>query len=346
MPPIGKTQRLHVSMRMRLIAFTIFLLGVELFGGEGITKDRTPVKLVADSIRTLTMPPFSMRGVQCDDSGNLYFASGFHPRRGVVLKLSTTGSTVLYKVTDADIEDPLLEDFQVTAERKVWMLAASGKKNKPYVIQFNADDPASANTIRLKVPEGLKATSIRSFGILANDKIVVSGYVDASAPKRERNREYLAVFDDTGKLIRESFQEVSKDVWKHLFGMATAAREGGVTYLLQLDKILVVSPTGEVSRTIPLTPPAPGFRPVLIKVNRRRLAIEFVKPKGDDPLGGELDAVFAVLDATTGEVLRVYEPTSEVGPPLACFSDEGFTFVHFNFDRKPPYLSLVTTAVK
>jgi hypothetical protein len=41
----------------------------------------------------------------------------------------------------------------------------------------------------------------------------------------------------------------------------------------------------------------------------------------------KLVTLYSVLDASTGQQLRVYQPSQETGNGLVCFSGESFTFM-------------------
>lgn len=335
-------------MRM---ALTIVLVSLQLARAGDVPKDKTPVKLTADSVRTLTLPPFTIRGTpQCDARGNLYFGTGSHPRRGVVLRLSGAGSTTLYRMADLGIEDPFLVGFHVTGDGKVWTLTWAEQDEKAYVAQFRGEDSSDFKLIRLKLPDGVKATDLRTFGGLENGSILAAGALEANSRNKDRGGYFVGIFDSSGELVRRSLRKVESDLLKQAsvaHRLTVAETDGGETYVLQLNKVLVLSPGGAISRTIRLKPPAPGYNPVAMKANKRRLAVKFVKQISGDEFSGELVSLFALLDASTGEVLRVYEPTPEVGAgALACFSDEGFTFVRFDLNDKPSHLTLVTAAAK
>jgi hypothetical protein len=142
---------------------------------------------------------------------------------------------------------------------------------------------------------------------------------------------YMGEFDSSGKLLRLSLDKVSGEFLKSVenWGAKTEAAlgEDGRTYLLLADRVVVLSPGGDVERELQLTPPEPGYRPDLMYMHGGQLIVGFY-PLGEagKPIQG---ARFELLDASTGEIMRTFEPSPELGMNLVCFSDEGLTFLKF-----------------
>lgn len=306
--------------------------------------EQRPIALTANSSKVLPMPSFSAEsGPQCDSSGNLYFRTGFRARESVVLKLAASdGSATVYRPTDATIAGAYFVAFHVTAERKIALLV-SGRKKEPYVYEFNGNDPVNASHTTLDAPEGLNALTVQSFVVLPNDHMLLQGYFDEKAPKDKRGHGYTAEFAPSGKLLRISLDKVSDDVLKSVAdrGAKTAVAQGqdGLTYLLEADRVVVLSPAGNVEREMKLTAPEPGYGPDLLYMHGRQLVVGFSHSEGP---GKSVKTVYAMLDPSSGEVIRLYEPSPELGNNLVCFSDEGLTFMTV----ENRHVKLINAAVK
>jgi hypothetical protein len=89
------------------------------------------------------------------------------------------------------------------------------------------------------------------------------------------------------------------------------------------DKIVVLSPSGEVGREIKLAPPQPDYRPYLLYLAGQHLAVGYSKAEKSPH---KLQTVYALLDGSTGQPIRLYQPSPELGNSLVCFSSDGFIF--------------------
>ncbi len=289
-----------------------------------------PITLTPGSSKDLPIPSFfSETGPQCNANGNLYFRTGRTVRATVVLKIAAKdGSATVYQVTDQAAAKSYFVAFHVGSQQRIAILMG-GKHDEPSVYQFNEKDPLSVTNTAIEAPEGLNASNIQSFVVLPNDHILLQGYFGEGTPADKTGHSYLAEFASSGKLLRLSLNKASDDVLKSVAqrGAKTEAAQGqdGMTYLLAADRVIALSQAGSVDREIKLSPPEPGFSPDVLYIHDRRLVVGFLLSVG--PGQPVKRALFQLLDPSSGEVLRTFEPAPEVGNNLVCFSDEGFTFL-------------------
>lgn len=320
---------LMVSRLVYGIVFTLCLSSVFFAQDDSPNSQQNPSVLAADSSKVLPIPFFSAEtGPQCDSHGDLYFNTGRTEKTQVVLKLTTSdGSATVFRPRDAAGADSVLLAFYVTAEPKVAILTR-GAKDQPYVYLFNEKDPASADRISLDTPEGLTALTIQNFLVLPNGHILLQGYFNDKAPKDKRDRSYVAQFAPSGSLLQLSLEKAADEVLKTVVGRGAkteaAQSKDGTTYLLEPDKVIVISPAGTTDRTMKLSPPEPGYLPDQMYMNRGRLMIGFYLR---DSAGKMTKARFQLLDPSTGELIHLYQPDPALGMNLVCFSDDGLTFM-------------------
>ncbi len=316
----------------RVIVFT-FCFSTMLFATDDPPNhQQDPITLKADSSKVLPMPMFSFEtGPQCDSNGDLYFNAGSTAKSQVVLKLATRdGSTTIFRPRDETGAETTLLAFHVSVDSHVTSLVG-GKKDEPYVYLFDENDPAKSSRIKLDVPDGVNAWTIQNFLVLPNGRILLQGYFDTKAPTDKKGKSFFASFDPSGSLLKLSLEKAADDVLKSMVsgdasrGAKTEAAQSkdGTTYLLFPDSVAVITPAGSISRTMKLTPPEPGYVPDQLYMNRGRLVVGYFSPD----ISGKMKARYQLLNPSTGELIRLYQPDAELGSTLVCFSDDGFTFL-------------------
>ncbi|MGC2743178.1 MAG: hypothetical protein WA672_08315 [Candidatus Angelobacter sp.] len=310
---------------------------------DTLNNQQRPIVLTSNSSKVLPMPVFSAEtGPQCDSGGNLYFNTGFSAKSRVVLKLDTSdGSTTVFRPRDASAAETYFVAFHVTAEPKIAILVG-GKNNEPYVYEFDENDPVNAHRISLEVPDGLNALTVQGFIVLPNQRILLQGYFDDAAPKERRNHGYVAEFAPSGKLLELSLEKASSDVLKSVAGRAAKTEasqsKDGTTFLLEADRIVVLSPAGQVERTIKLTPPEPGYLSDQLYMHRGQLVVGFYHIED----GGRPKVRYELMNPWTGEIIRIYQAAAELGNNLVCFSDEGLSFMK----EEKGHVKLMNASVK
>jgi hypothetical protein len=309
-------------------------------GGE----EPQPVKLTATSSKVLDVPSSSIHTMpQCDAGGNLYSHVNNGARVGAIAKIALDGPSAQYTINADDAKHLYFLAFHVTPDHRVWILTG-GPKDAISVFRIEPDDASKSERISLDTPDGLAAPTVQSFVMLPKDHVLLQGYFDDKAPKEKQGHSYLAEFDSSGKLLRTSLDTATSEAiaYASKWGAQTVAYQSGdgITYLLQQDKILVLSGAGDVMRTIPLAPAQKNYHADYFYMNRGRLIVSFYGP---DPQSNKpLTMRYALVDPSSGEVIRWYEPDAEVGTALVCFSDDGLIFRH---DVKG-HIKLVTAAIK
>jgi hypothetical protein len=313
---------------MRVIrSMTMLLLAIAACAEPGNTP---PVlQLRPTGTRDLGITGFQFAGnAQCDSHGNLFFHSGLQQNDSLVLRLGHDGTPTLFKLPGKDAETTYFVAFRVNSEGKVHILAR-GEKEETYVYTF-ADDATSPTKTRVDTPDHL---AVENFAVLRNGHILLQGYFDQNAAAKDRGRSYVGEFSASGTLIRKKMDQASADAVKYALDRvadaAAAEADNGYIYLLDPERVVVLSQSGEIVKRFQLHPPDTDFRPYNLYLDGRRLVVAFYKTNSQGPLVSR----FAVLDATTGEQLRMYEPAPELGNNLVCFADNTFTFYRVQHRR-------------
>lgn len=330
-------------MTSRVCIAALLLVGIT-FAIDGPDEARPkPIQLTAGSSRVLPLPSFAAEiGPQCDSTGNLFFRTGYTLKRTVVLKVaSTDGSPTVFRPRDDKADGSEFIAFHVGIDGKVRLLVR-GKRDEAYVYEFMQEDPANSVSTRLELPDGLDVSDVRSFLALPNEHFLLQGYFGQNAPKDKKGREYLAEFSQAGKLVRMNLDSVTGDLLKaqanHMGQTAAAQGQDGTTYLLTGDLITVIAPTGTVQRRIKLSPPDAGFNAELLYMHKGRLVVGFVLSR----VGKTARVAYELLDPDNGDLIRLYEPSPELGQNLVCWSDDGLTFMRSESGN----VKLITAPIK
>lgn len=280
--------------------------------------------MVAKSSRPLDIAGFSAWGAaQCDLDGSLYFHSGLHLNDLIFLKLGSDDTHQLYTTQGSREEGEYYIVFRVSSDGKLWVLA--GEKNDSISVLEYGDDPTTPTRTKLGTPDRFDPMSVSNFVVLQNEHVRIYGVLGERAPRREQGRRYSMEFDASGKLVRKTMDKTADgSTAADRYKDASAAQDNdGTLYVLAEDKVLVMSPTtGQIIRNIKFRPPEPGFEAHQLYVAGQRIAVGFSKAEDAHPL----TVLYALLDAASGEQLRLYKPGPEIGNNMVCFSNDGFTF--------------------
>jgi hypothetical protein len=270
-----------------------------------------------------SLPHFSFYDEpDCDNDGNAYFHlnSGTY-NTSTILKLSSTlEKSTLFKLSGEYSDGMAYYGFTVTPSGTLRVLAAD--KKGFYVFDFESDGTMTGRT-RLAVPEH---ADISHFASLDSGVSLVSGYFDKDASANIAGKSFIATFDAAGRQIREVKYshkfDLSEDNLTIQQGSAMPAKDGNF-YLLLADRILVISPTGSIERTISLEPPEAHALAMKLFVSNGTLGIVFRarKEHSDD-----LKTYFVVLYVSTGERLGLYVfPENATGHVLCYSRKDGIT---------------------
>ena len=295
-----------------------------------------PVPLTASSSRLIGVPvgSFSLPA-QCDAKGDIYFYAGL-ANESVVFEARRDGSHFMHGLSTQDAKDYDYVSYRVDADGKIAFLV-SDRSETPHLFELR-DDGTSPTHTKLNAPDDMPASTVYNFIRLENGHIVVQGYAKPKAAKDGGARAYLAEYDSAGTLVRKTLEKAPGiDITQWPASTAAAQGEDGSVYILEPDKIVVLSPSGEVGREIKLAPPQPDYRPYLLYLAGQRLAVGYAKTEKSPH---KLQTLYALLDASTGQPIRLYEPSPELGNSLVCFSSDGFIFYRVDHGR----IKLVTAA--
>jgi hypothetical protein len=306
---------------MRLLFAVLILLGMA-YGAE---KDQAPITLVATSSRPLDVAGFSAwNAAQCDVDGNVYFHTGLYFNDLLFLKLGSDDTHQVYTTQGSPEEGEYFVAFRVSSDGKLWALA--GEKNDGISVLEYRDDPTTPRRTKLGTPEEFDTQSVANFAVLQNEHVRIYGILGEKAPRQEQGRRYSMEFDASGKLVRKTADKTSDgssaaDRYKD----ASAAQSNdGTLYVLAENSVLVMSPTGQLIRKIKFRLPELGFEAHQLYVAGRRIVVGFQKANYD---AHTLTTLYGLLGATSGEQLRLYQPSPEIGNNMVCFSNDGFTFL-------------------
>jgi hypothetical protein len=304
-----------------LLLFAVLLLLGAAFGAE---KDQAPVTLVATSSRPLDVAGFRSWGeTQCDLDGNLYFHTGLYLNDLIFLKLGSDDTHQLYTAKGSPDVSEYFVAFRISPDGKPWVLA--GDKNDSISVLAYGDDPTTPRRIKLNAPEPFDPVSVSNFVVLQNEHVRIYGILGERSSKREQGRRYSMEFDGSGELVRKTMDNASdgSSAADRYTDASAAQGNDGTIYVLAEEKVLIMSPKGQLIRKIKFRLPEPGFEAHQLYVAGRRIVVGFSKKNPD---GHSLTVRYALIDATSGEQLRLYQPGPEIGNNMVCFSNEGFTF--------------------
>lgn len=291
-----------------------------------------PRPLTASSSHLLQVPPFSATGViQCDRDFNTYYHvfNGSY-RQASILSFSLSGEkSTLYKLPDDIVDEMSFIDFSVSPDGVLKVLAGD-KDYHPIVFGFSGDGRMISQA-KLDVPAKIVG---EHFSVFLNGTILFYGYYGREAAKDLAGKRYLALFKPSGTLIKQidkaGLGEMNPgEQATHLPEGGAAIGADGNVYVLSSDKVLVVSPSGQIQRRIPFTKPGPEFSSLSVQYSEGLLAISFAKAEGK-----KLEFRYLVINASDGEKFGLYEPSEETGNNNVCFSrHDGFLFSTVKNDR-------------
>lgn len=312
---------------MRIVLLMFLVSGLMAQGpARDTSTELSPRPLKYSGTRVLEVPAFGAYGeAQCDDSGSVYshLAAGSY-RRTAILRFDRSGKeSTLYKLPDEFADSTAFMGFSVTPDGDV-KAVVEDEEGHSLVFAFDSDGNASSH-VRLDLPVGVVATNIAEF---SNGTLLFSGYYRKDAPEDMGGKRFIGLFHPSGKLLKRLDQDRNDakvdfpQVGRLQEGGATTARDGNI-YLLTSGKVLVISPSGQVQRTIPFSKPGSEFSAVRVQYSGGLLVVSFAKIGSSETIYRYL-----VVNAWDGDPLGLYEPTPETGNTNLCFTRaEGFVFL-------------------
>jgi len=302
--------------------------------------------LEAGSVQLLDVPSFSFFGpAQSDNEGNLYFhVSAGNFRKPVVLKLEhSSGDPTLYTLEDEGLKKTVFLDFSVTPSGQVSILSQQTYK-KIYLLRFTSKGDL-AEKVLLDLPEYM---STQSFVAFDTGTVLVSAYYLADAPEHLRGKGLMALFDESGKMLK-NLSANTKDVdlansTQHLTeGGGTVGPDGNM-YILQTGQIIVVSGSGRIMRRIKFHKPE-GTIASKIAVSQNLVSIWLLREGPKQKMQKQdVTAEYLVLDLLTGKPFGYYVPSKALGNAaiaVAFSGREGFTF----FDTENGHVELISSPI-
>jgi hypothetical protein len=293
-------------------------------------KDDPPAILTVASRKPLDLPGFSAFGfAQCDAEGNLFYHSGYFVNDPVVLKISIDGSHTLYTPQGEGADHVIFVSYSVNRDGKLYLLTQDREAQHLQLYSFG-DDPNSPARINLDLPDEVAFKNISGFVALEKNLVFFGSFTNEKV-KSDLGRSFVLQFDVSGKLLRKSFENVKDESHKEVvrtWDPTTKQGDDGLVYSLQQNNVVVRSISGEKIRSLPFETPR-DYQPFDIYVAKGRVAVVFAKHELYKPM----QVRFQLLDSSSGESLRTYEPSQELKGHEACFTGDQFSFLGMRDDK-------------
>lgn len=289
------------------------------------------IPLAQSEVKTTSTQWFFWIGTpQCDGDGNIYWHSGSpNVQELAFVKLLTDGSSINYHPVGSQATDLDFISYYVSHDGDLFVLATDSAHYKVLYLLKVGNDPGSFSSTRLDVPDGLDPMTINGFAVLPSGETFLHGYFGKEVQKADRGRSYFLELDALGRLLRRSSGQASDSVLKDLdkgvvpMQVTPAIGGDGLIYVLGPGRVLALSPSGEVTKTILLSPPNDGYDvPFELRAAGNRLLLAWSKSLAPHH---QLETEYELLDGSTGEVLRLYRPT-ENKAMLVCFTGDRLIF--------------------
>jgi len=311
-------------MKSALVLFSLLLVPAAL-RGQG-PQQVQPTELRSAGSISLSVPPFVSFGrPQCDGDGDLYFrpipGSGRYRDSDTVVRINPKSEwPTLYNLPSEVAAEVAPIEAAVTHSGQVWLLAQELKTNLYLVVGFNSDG-SMASRFALKTPLSLLA---KWFSVADDGVILISGYYPDFAPRELQGESYLALFDQSGSLRKalsaKDLDAVDLDAAsKGPVAGGVAAGNDGNFYVLQRNKILVVSEWGDIVRRESYQSPTSDGIPAGLSFADGLLSLEF-----DRIDKGSVHHDFLVLYSATGAIFSWNRPSAELARSIPlCFTGRG-----------------------
>lgn len=289
------------------------------------SSELSPRPLKSSGVKSLQIPAFGSWGeAQCDDRGSAYFhlATGSY-RHTVILRFALSGKeSTIYKLPDEFAGTTSFADFSVTPGGDVKALVLD-EEGHSLIFAFDSDGDATGR-VRLDTPEYVMGASLSEF---PNGTFLFSGYYRKGAPRDMAGTRYIGIFQGSGRLLKRL--DPGKDDATINLPKVGQLQEGGTTvgkdghiYLLGASKVMVISASGQIEKTIPFSKPDADFSAARVQFSEGLLAISFAKIGNPETVYRYL-----VVNAWDGNPVGLYEPTEETGNSELCFTrHDGFVF--------------------
>lgn len=270
----------------------------------------------------------------CDTDGNIYLRTDafLTVDKNPVWKISPSGKKVtVFAAPTQSEKDFRLGDFAVGGDGSFYAVSYDYKDEteKYLLLRYGSDGEVSSRT-RLQLPDHFLLDKI---GVFASGNILVFGHLSDKAPEGLRNQPRVMLLLNDGTAagdVRLSGKAAGK-VEELLPRGSISMGDDGNAYLLRGEEVLVLSASGKLQRTIPVSSPATGFDPERLQISHGVLSVTFYKVgsgKDGKVKAGKIEVMFRTFDAFTGVVRAEYLPKAGLSNYQLCFNpDEGYTFL-------------------
>lgn len=291
--------------------------------------------------------------MRCDAQGNVYVrpASGnINILRAPILRISSDGqkTTQFDIATVSDIKDAgsyNINDFVVRKDGTVVVLAGAATKEDALFVDVVQIDPEDKTPSVTRVDSELRPSHILP---LPSGTFLLEGIMRSTQgsgkEKRQSAKPFTGIFDSQGRLVKEvklpgdvkipdidSSNRENPDLsnLEAVYLSHFVAADDGTVYILRngsAPKFYVLSSTGEVIRSFPLSTPAADVRASTLFYAGGRLAIEFSLTDAKEDFG--TDALIRVIDAQDGHVLWDDVLGKDVHGIPTCYNGQDFTLFY------------------
>lgn len=271
--------------------------------------------------------------VRCDENDNIYL----HPYANEAVKAHTVGQSPIQKIkADGSLGETFRStdagqyiegrDFFVTGDGRIYQAAMAptrvkhGYTNMPCVLEFSSD-----GSFKSKIELDMGYFYPYQIAVFKSGELLLSGMdKDQIAP-------VIAVFDSGGKLIKkvslperiltEAARVSANSAVSH--GEITAGSDGNM-YLMRSSSpavIYVISPTGDIVRTLQIGPADPQWVAISIVSAPERLAVAFYRPAMHNTM------LIRVTDLEGNEIATYQSEDSRIQASyLGCYVPPRFQF--------------------
>lgn len=213
------------------------------------------------------------------------------------------------------------------------------------VLDFKSDG-SLGSLVRLGAADNLEG----KIAVFDSGVILFSGYFVENAPADVRGKNYIALFDSPGKLLRQLGQSLGgKEAAKSkgeitvqdVGGSPLSIGDDGYVYALQGEKVLVISQSGELVKRLSYKKPTKEAFPTRIMESGGLIALVFSAFEKDHH---HFSNQYVLIDSNTGETHALYTASPELGKEVVCFSrNDGFTFLRWD---KAEHLKRITAEIR
>ena len=314
------------------------IIGIWLWTAQAIAFSQTTVQLMDSDYHRLSTPTEIVFPVKCDDRGNVYFRSAARgPGKFDVVKIAPDGSqkaTYTYSGV-ADIKDDTLLAASAGDHGEMYeLLRAPGQR--VLLLRFSENGQLESRT-EIDAPEPFAPAQL---DVLPNGTLFVSGTLIGDKTGQGAGEPVNALYDASGRWLKEIRLKNDSGLLKQSlktadrigsqnravhFGRTTVGDDGNL-YLMRAASpavVYVISPGGEVERTLTVQPPGDGAVPFALLVHGGRVVVEFDFPTSPDVS----DTRIRLVDSHSGQPITDYKVTTDLGEAVACYDGSQFTFV-------------------